>query len=330
MTVLLECRKLTKEYGDKTIFKEIDVTINTGEIISLIGPSGCGKTTLLRTLGGIEFSNGGEVLLQGEDITYQRAEERPIVMMFQQPLLFPHLSVLENISYGLKMKKVDKKTYLRLAQEFLAKIGMDSYASHFPYQLSGGQQQRVSLARALVMKPQVLLLDEPFSSLDPELRGSIRSWVKELLKIEGVTAIFVTHDRDEAMVMGDRVVVMLQGKIQQVGEPLEVYNRPRNQEVAEFYSEGLTIESRSFISVNHLDIRGEGEACDPWQDNFKEFKGRVAGRLMRVGQQIYQVYIEELGREINLSSSKEFKAEDQVIISFNLKDLYHFPDRKEG
>jgi ABC-type Fe3+/spermidine/putrescine transport system ATPase subunit len=208
MVGTIRCEQCQKAFNDQIVFDQVRLEMKQGEILSLVGPSGTGKSTLLRCIAGLEQLTLGQIYIEGIDVTNLQANKRPVVMMFQQTLLFPHMTVLENVTYGLKMRKVKKKRRNEEGMELLEKVEMAKYANYYPYECSGGQQQRIALARALITKPKLLLLDEPFSSLDTDLRSSIRDWVRRLLKEEEITAIFVTHDKEESMIMGDLVAVM--------------------------------------------------------------------------------------------------------------------------
>lgn len=318
---LLECSGLSKTYHDRLIFDQLSFTLQTGEILCLVGPSGGGKTTLLRCLAGLESTSSGVIRLGGVDITNQRAEQRPIIMMFQQPLLFPHLTVLENVTYGLRVRGMNRQNRVPMGMEILEKVEMQQYATYYPYQLSGGQQQRVSLARALILKPQVLLLDEPFSSLDTELRTTIRNWVHQLLKREGVSAIFVTHDREEGMLLGDRIGILVDGRLQQIGTPLEVYRQPRNQLVADLFAEGLVIQESGFVPVEKLTL---GKELQGDSGNLVNIPALVTGRWVKAGRWLYQVRVSSSGKDIVLWSENEYLVGETVEISFDPSSIVDF------
>jgi ABC-type Fe3+/spermidine/putrescine transport system ATPase subunit len=214
--------------------KPTNLTIKEGEFFALLGPSGCGKTTLLKLVAGLLTPDKGEIFLDSQRITQMLAEKRGFGMIFQEPLLFPHMTVLENVAFGLKMQGFAKAERLKQAREMLESVGLADFGTRHPLKLSGGQQQRVSLARAIVSKPRLLLMDEPFSALDPGLREDMRSLVGEMHKQYGVTSLFVTHDRDEAFLLADRIGVMKEGRILQAGTPQELYENPANHEVALF------------------------------------------------------------------------------------------------
>jgi spermidine/putrescine ABC transporter ATP-binding subunit len=219
---------------DVYAIKGIDLLVEDGTLVSLLGPSGCGKTTTLRCIAGFEPPDGGAIRFNDEDIVAQPPEQRDIGLVFQNYALFPHMTVAENIGFGLEMRKVGKADIQRRVGEVLDMVQMPTYGDRYPSQLSGGQQQRVALARALVIEPRVLLLDEPLANLDAKLREEMRFFIRSLQQRVGITTIYVTHDQSEAMVMSDRVVVMFGGLISQYADPRTIYARPATQQVAEF------------------------------------------------------------------------------------------------
>nr|WP_222121408.1 ABC transporter ATP-binding protein [Corynebacterium glyciniphilum] len=225
---------MKKSYGEHAAIKQLDLDVRDGEFLALLGPSGCGKTTLLRMIAGFEEPSGGEILLDGEDLTSLPAHKRPVNTVFQSYALFPHMSVAENVAYGLKRAKVPKKDIGPRVREALEMVRMDGFAERRPDMLSGGQQQRVALARALVNRPRVLLLDEPMSALDRKLREEMQLELIRLHTELGLTFIFVTHDQEEALAMSDRIVVLYNGVVQQLGESEEIYGSPANAFVAGF------------------------------------------------------------------------------------------------
>jgi len=220
----------------------VSVTIRENEFFTLLGPSGCGKTTLLRLIAGFEFPSAGEILLHGQDIAHLPPDRRPVNTVFQHYALFPHMSVAENVGFGLRMQGRPKDEIGRAVDQALALVKMADYGARRPAQLSGGQQQRVAFARAIAPRPQVLLLDEPLSALDLKLRQAMRSELKTLQRETGITFIFVTHDQEEALTMSDRIAVMSAGKIQQIGAPLDIYESPVNHFVADFIGDSNFIE----------------------------------------------------------------------------------------
>ncbi|MGF1787423.1 ABC transporter ATP-binding protein [Photobacterium swingsii] len=227
-------KNLTKRFGDNTVFENVDFTIEKGEFITLLGPSGCGKSTLLRSLTGLDPLNGGEVWVNGENITQQTPQQRGIGMVFQSYALFPNMTVEENIAFGLKMKKMAASDIQREVAKVIGLVELGGREKRYPHQLSGGQRQRVALARALVVKPRILLLDEPLSALDAKIRKHLRQQIRDIQKEMDLTTIFVTHDQEEAMIMSDRIFLMDKGKIVQAGSPEEIYTQPANEFVAGF------------------------------------------------------------------------------------------------
>ncbi|MCQ3936259.1 MAG: spermidine/putrescine ABC transporter ATP-binding protein [Chloroflexi bacterium] len=230
----LSISHVTKKFGDTVVVDDFNLDIEKGEFVSFLGPSGCGKTTTLRMVAGFETPTSGRILLDGADITNAAPNKRNVGMIFQSYALFPNMTVAQNIGFGLHVRKEPASVINQRVDEMLSLINLEAHAKKFPYQLSGGQQQRVSLARALAIHPQVLLLDEPLSALDAKIRVSLRAEIRAIQKKMGITAIFVTHDQEEALSISDRVVVMNAGLIEQVGTPFEVYNFPQTQFVANF------------------------------------------------------------------------------------------------
>jgi ABC-type Fe3+/spermidine/putrescine transport system ATPase subunit len=230
----IEIRGITKRFGEVTAVDGVSLAIGRGEFFALLGPSGCGKTTLLRMIGGLEAPSAGAILLDGADVTAMPPHERPVNMVFQQYALFPHLTVAGNVAFGLRYKGVPKRSWGAKVAEALALVRLAGMEGRTPDQLSGGQRQRVALARALVLEPKVLLLDEPLGALDQKLRKEVQVELKTLQRTLGITFVFVTHDQEEALAMSDRMAVMSQGRVAQVGSPAEVFERPETELVAEF------------------------------------------------------------------------------------------------
>ena len=233
-TIYLEITDLIKEYGDFIALRGISLTINEGEFICFLGPSGCGKTTLLRAIAGLDYQTSGTVIQGGEDVSALPPNKRDFGIVFQSYALFPNLSVAKNVAYGLENRKSDKDEIAKRVSELLQTVGLPGSEHKYPAQLSGGQQQRVALARALATSPGLLLLDEPLSALDAQVRVHLRREIKDLQHKLGITTIMVTHDQEEAMTMADRIVVMNNGVIEQVGTPQEIYQRPATAFVASF------------------------------------------------------------------------------------------------
>jgi putative spermidine/putrescine transport system ATP-binding protein len=230
----LEISEVRKQFQQNVVVKGFNLGIERGEFISLLGPSGCGKTTVLRMVAGFEGPTSGRILIDGKDVTHLRPNQRNVGMVFQAYALFPNMTVADNVAFGLKVAKRPPNEIKSRVEEMLNMIKLPHLASRFPYQCSGGQQQRVALARALAHKPKVLLLDEPLSALDAKIRVSLREDIRSLQRSLGITTIFVTHDQEEALSMSDRVVVMNEGRVDQVGAPFEIYNDPATKFVANF------------------------------------------------------------------------------------------------
>ncbi|WP_406461907.1 ABC transporter ATP-binding protein [Streptomyces sp. NBC_01622] len=230
----VEFRGLRREFGPTVALDGLDLTVRPGEFLALLGPSGCGKTTALRMLAGFEHPTSGEVLVDGKDVTDVPAHRRDAGMVFQSYSLFPHLNALDNVAFGLRMRKVRTAERRSRAAELLDLVGLGDKGERFPHQLSGGQQQRIALARALALRPRVLLLDEPLSALDAKVRLSLREEIRRLQQELGITTLFVTHDQEEALSIADRVAVMRAGKLEQCAAPAELYGRPTTAFVAEF------------------------------------------------------------------------------------------------
>ncbi len=261
---IIELRSITKSYGDKTIIENFNLTINNGEFLTILGPSGCGKTTVLRLLAGLEELDSGNIILDGEDITHVPAEQRHVNTVFQSYALFPHMTIFENVAFGLRMQKVPNEEIKPRVLEALRMVQLEEYAYSKPAQLSGGQQQRIAIVRAVVNKPKVLLLDESLSALDYKLRKQMQNELKALQRKLGITFIFVTHDQEEALTMSDRIIVLRKGHIQQDGSPREIYEEPKNLFVAKFIGEINIFNATVLTRVDEKRVRAnvEGRVCD--------------------------------------------------------------------
>jgi spermidine/putrescine transport system ATP-binding protein len=261
MQAAVEVQSVSKDFGRMTVLHDVSLSIADNEFFTLLGPSGCGKTTLLRMIAGFEGVTRGAIKLFGQDIAQLDANLRPVNTVFQQYALFPHMTVAENVAFGLKMQGWDKVRRARRAAEMLEKVHLSAFADRMPAQLSGGQQQRVALARALAPSPKVLLLDEPLSALDLKLRHAMRIELKQLQEDTGITFIFVTHDQEEALTMSNRIAVMNAGYVQQIGSAREIYEAPVNRFVAGFIGETNLI-AVEFDGVSAVLPGGARLACE--------------------------------------------------------------------
>ncbi|QTF08209.1 spermidine/putrescine ABC transporter ATP-binding protein PotA [Brenneria izadpanahii] len=262
-TPVVELLDVHKSFDGKDIISHFNLTINNGEFLTILGPSGCGKTTVLRLIAGLENVDSGKVILEEQDITHQPAEHRHVNTVFQSYALFPHLSVFDNVAFGLRMQKKPETEVASRVLEVLKMVQMEDFAPRHPHHLSGGQQQRVAIARAVVNKPKVLLLDESLSALDYKLRKQMQNELKALQRTLGITFIFVTHDQEEALTMSDRIVVMRDGRIEQDGTPREIYEEPRNLFVASFIGEINIFDAAVIAQIDEQRVRAriEGREC---------------------------------------------------------------------
>ena len=262
----LSLKNISKKYKDKEILKNITFDINEGELVCILGPSGCGKTTLLNIIGGFVSDYSGDVLLSNENINNIPPEKREIATVFQSYGLFTHKNVIDNVSYGLKLLKIDKNTREKRAKEMLEKVGLAGYEKKKIKELSGGEQQRVAIARSMVLNPKLLLLDEPLSNLDVHLRDVMRKEIKRIQKQFGVTMIIVTHDQEDAFKLADRVVVINEGHIEQIGTPEELYKQPKSNFISSFIGENNIIGENLVIRPEEISIKldnsGDGEVVD--------------------------------------------------------------------
>ena len=271
----LEIDNLQKKFAQTTAVEHVQLTVTRGEFVSLLGPSGCGKTTTLRMIAGFESPSSGAIRVHGVDVTHRPPHQRHVGMVFQSYALFPNMTVAENIGFGLKVAKKPVAEIKRRVDEMLDLIKLPALKNRYPYQLSGGQQQRVALARALAIQPQLLLLDEPLSALDAKIRVALRNEIRSIQRTLGITTIYVTHDQEEALSLSDRIVVMNNGRVEQVGTPFEIYNFPRTSFVASFVgtlnvlrgqvadpSGGkIMVDGQEVIAARGLERTRAGDAC---------------------------------------------------------------------
>ena len=270
--VSVKLRNIRKTFGEVVALDNVSLDIKDGELFTLLGPSGCGKTTLLRIIAGLEFPDDGKVLFNDRDVTYVKASKRNTAMVFQNYALWPHMTVFENIAFGLQIRKYPKDEIKKKVYNILRLVRLEGLEKRFPGQLSGGQQQRVALARALVVEPDVLLLDEPLSNLDAKLRIEMREEIRRIQKEIGITTIYVTHDQEEALTISDRVAVMNRGRVLQVGTPIEIYRDPKNEFVASFIGKSTllrgvlkkVLDGYGVVDLGGFEVKGKLE------DRFRE------------------------------------------------------------
>ena len=336
----LQLKNLYKKYQNNTVVNNFNIDVKKGELISILGPSGCGKTTTLRMIAGFIAPTSGEIFLSEEKITDYPPEIRPVSTVFQNYALFPHLTAYENIEYGLRYplkvgKKLDKKEKKERTQKMINLVNLKGLENRRIDQLSGGQQQRVALARSLVLEPKVLLLDEPLSNIDTKLRETVRNEIRKIQKELGITMIFVTHDQEEAMSISDRIIVMNEGNIEQIGTPREIYIFPETVFVAEFIGKANIIEinKKSFIirpenvniSYNEEDnekinnsrekdvISGEGKIIG------KEYQGSLTSYEIEVTDELFR---KEKLNVVMISGKKEYETGQTVEYSIDKSNLY--------
>ena len=297
--IKLQIKNVNKHYSNGDGISDISLDIHEGELLTLLGPSGCGKSTILRTLGGFISVDSGEILIDGEPVQQLPPEKRPTAMVFQSYNLWPHMTIYENLAFGLRIKKMPKAEMDQRIRDMLALVSMQGHEKKYPPQLSGGQQQRVAIARALLLEPAVLLLDEPFSALDAKIRAQMREELKRIQQQLNITVVFVTHDQEEAMAISDRIVVMNKGTIEQVGTPTEIYDRPISRYVASFIGamNFLPRKEGGVIAIRPEDVLLEenDEAGHAKSDEF-EFSGNVKtvmvlGHYVNVGVEVGNTFI---------------------------------------
>ena len=279
----LTLTNISKQFSNTTVVQDFNLEVEKGEFVSFLGPSGCGKTTTLRMVAGFEVPTTGNVTLDDEDITNKAPNQRNVGMVFQAYALFPNMTVAQNIGFGLRIRREKPEAIQERITEMLTLIHLEQKGSSFPHQLSGGQQQRVALARALAIHPQVLLLDEPLSALDAKIRVSLRAEIRAIQRKLGITTIYVTHDQEEALSISDRIVVMYEGKIEQVGSPFEIYNFPQTAFVASFVGTLNTAKAEVIDPEKHL-LQIDGvqlEAAEGLDGNHKGDQVTIAIRPER-------------------------------------------------
>ena len=304
----LSLKNISKKYKDKEILKNISFDIKEGELICILGPSGCGKTTLLNIIGGFVSDFSGDVLLSDENINNIPPEKREIATVFQSYGLFTHKNVIDNVSYGLKLLKIDKNMREKRAKEMLEKVGLAGYEKKKIKELSGGEQQRVAIARSMVLNPKLLLLDEPLSNLDVHLRDVMRKEIKRIQKQFGVTMIIVTHDQEDAFKLADRVIVINEGHIEQIGTPEELYKEPKNNFISSFIGENNIIDESLVIRPEEISIKldssGEGKVVDV------TYLGATVEYLVETPDG-------NILKVLTMSTAERFNIGDKVLVQIN-------------
>ena len=336
---------ITKKFNETVAVDNVSCSFEAGTLTTLLGPSGCGKTTSLRIIAGLERATEGKILIDNEDVTILPATDRDVSMVFQSYALFPHMSVIENVSYGLKMINVKKEEYTEKSIETLKLVNLEGYENRMPSELSGGQQQRVAVARAIVLKPKVLLFDEPLSNLDAKLRRQVREDIREIQQKLGVTTIYVTHDQEEALAISDKVIVMNNAVIAQEGSPKDLYNNPKNKFVANFIGDANVVnaeiknkEDNSYkIQLAEMKINIFSEknmtgnisvAIRPEKIiiNKNKSENNINAKVTNasfVGNSYQYILSTNIGKiyVISKDTINTFKINDEVFLSFNEKDV---------
>ncbi|WP_246776820.1 ABC transporter ATP-binding protein [Microvirga sp. VF16] len=343
---------LSKRYGDAVAVATLDLSVPKGELVALLGPSGCGKTTTLRMVAGLIKPTDGRIVVGGHDITVMPPYRRDMGLVFQSYALFPHMSVAKNVAFGLEMRSVPKPEIERRVKEALAMVRLEALAERKPRELSGGQQQRVALARALVIRPSILLLDEPLSNLDAKLRDEMRNEIRDIQQSLGITAVFVTHDQVEALSMCDKVVVMRGGKLEQVGTPVDVYEHPATPFVASFVGRTNRLEGTAHgdgrVAIGSMDVRVPGRPggkveimirphrmklveAGSGEDVAADGVNRIAGRLTRVTfiGDLLQYHVDVDGTEIVVEAASDHgrgfrKVGTPVAVLWRIEDTMVF------
>jgi sulfate transport system ATP-binding protein len=336
----IEIKNLSKSYGAFHALRDVTLQVPQGELVALLGPSGSGKTTLLRIIAGLEAAEQGSVLYQEDDVTQRSPRERNVGFVFQHYALFSHLSIYENIAFGLRVRKWKRDAVDKRVRELLQLIQLEGLEKRHPSQLSGGQRQRVALARALAPQPQLLLLDEPFGALDAKVRQELRGWLRKLHDTNHITSVFVTHDQEEAFEVADRVVVMDKGRVQQIGSPDEIFARPANDFVMDFlggvnvfhgrvengrahlggmvipypeYSDGAPLPATAYIRNHELDI-----------DRRPHGEGSIEARVLRVNRSGASVKLNLQAQDRNVTAEVHHGRFDELGLSVN-DTVYLFP-----
>ncbi|MCQ1056634.1 ABC transporter ATP-binding protein [Photobacterium sp. ZSDE20] len=330
---MIELQNIGVKYGDKTVIDNLNLTIKENEFFTLLGASGCGKSTILKLLAGFLNPSKGKILVDGKDVTKLSVEERGIGIVFQNYALFPHLTVFDNVAFGLKVKKLNKVDMVERVNHMLKLVGIAEQANKKPTELSGGQQQRVAVARSLIMSPRILLMDEPLSNLDAKLRIVMRNEIKRLQKELGFTTIFVTHDQEEAMSMSDRIALLNAGNIEQVGAPEELYAQPQTAFVCDFIGESheVTQEIKTLANIEeHRQMFIRPERISVYHDSIQASNSHQYSFLAKVNDIVYKgmttgyeikVGFSNLSCVIPSHMAVKIKPFDMVYAGFDLEDI---------
>lgn len=313
--MFLEVKNLCKKYGEKEVLKDINFSLEEGNILCILGPSGCGKTTILNSIGGFIKNDSGQIILNGEDISSLNPEDRNISTVFQSYGLFSNKNVLENVAYGLKFRNVKKQDRIKQSMEMLKIVGLEGYEKRKIHELSGGQRQRVALARSLVISPRLILLDEPFSNLDKNLRITMRNEIKKLVKYFKMTTILVTHDQEDAFTMADRVILMNEGKIIQNSTVTELYNSPNSEFSLSFIGNSNKLDNDNFIRPEKIKIV-DYETEEPAEILSKQFRGAFIEYQLKLKKND-----EKILKVVELNTGKEKNIGEEVFIEYKLQKL---------
>lgn len=355
--VEITLKNINKKFGNKRVITDLNLEVRSGELVALLGPSGCGKTTTLKILAGLIKPEEGDILFNKSSVLDLPTEQRGAVMVFQDYLLFPHMNIADNISFGLKMRGVGKDVRGERVKKLLRLVNLEGYDKHYPHELSGGQRQRVALARALAINPDVLLLDEPLSNLDTNLRGEMRDLIKHLHAEEKMTTLLVTHDQEEAMFIADRIALMKDGQIEQYGTPEELYKFPRTKYVADFfgranYLKGIIENGRFQFAGGNLPIHDrncsfkfdgkEGAKVEVMiKPEFIEihstkkmkgdklyFPGRIVEKRFGGERIVYKIKIEEGLLEVITLPQMSFDKGEEVFVSISENNIWFLEGKK--
>lgn len=339
----LEMRHINKSFGDFQASKDVSFEIGQGRLVALLGPSGSGKTTILRILAGLEEQDSGDIYIDGKKMNGISVKDRGIGFVFQNYALFPYLTVYDNIAYGMKLRKKTKQEIDTKVHELLQLIGLPGLEKRYPDQLSGGQKQRVAFARALATEPRLLLLDEPFAAIDAKVRKELRRWLKEMIEKVGITSVFVTHDQEEAVDVADELIITNEGRVEQVGSPVDIYKNPQTPFVAQFIGESVILKDYAYARLNGFE-RQEGASSAAIRPEFvkvisadqepelpsiymkgiiqsKEFRGRYTELTVRVND--LELKAEQQMDESNLNVGDAVKVMVSRLFAFDSKQAYN-------